>query len=146
MKNADDTQLSPLEEVRAKRAALAKAREEKAAAAAETLALVKEQRALAEETALAEAQDKHGEDAVELVPSANGAIIVHKPSQVLFRNFQESGKITSVLSDKVVRACLCYPTLPEYESIIKERPGALKEAIDAVCRLAGVEYGKRVEK
>lgn len=139
-------ELTELEKLQARRAAFAAEREAKKAAIDAAEAVERERRAFEEDEALAKAQDELGFDAVELVPSLVGATIVKKPSQVLYRNFQETGKPTANSFEKLVRPCLVYPTVAQWERIIKEQPAALTDCANAVSRLAGVGHKERTEK
>lgn len=144
--NEPKKELTELEKLRAQRHAFTQERDAKQQAHDAAIALEVERRAFEAEQALAKFEDEHGADCVELVQCRLGATIVKKPSQILFRNFQETGKPTANSFEKFVRPCLLYPTIPEWERFIKEQPAHLTDCAHTISRLAGVEYKERVAK
>jgi hypothetical protein len=141
--SADGNDNSPdldaqLAAIRAKRAALAEAREQRAQpSAADQLAA--EQRALADDEALERLELEHGPagKAIEIVRTEVGGVIVRRPHMAVFRRFQDDNKDTAAL-EKLVRPCVLHPSKADFDRMCEELPFTLQRCADAVCRLAGI--------
>lgn len=131
---------SELERVRAARAAIARAREQREAIEAPHRKLAEEELALKNEQAIELAEQEHGlaGKKIAIVGTDLGVVIVKRPHAALFKRFQDRGKTSSKELDELVRPCLVYPTVTEYERICDELPATLLHIADAVSGLAGV--------
>ena len=129
---------SQLAAIRAKRAALAEAREARSAPTDAEL-LATEQRALADDEALDKLEAEYGKvgRAIQIVRSDVGAVIVKRPHMAVFRRFQDDPKDTTAL-EKLVRPCVLHPSKPEFDRMCEELPFLLQQCADAVVVLAGV--------
>jgi hypothetical protein len=126
-----------IEQLRAKREALAAARLARAEAAAPDEKLAAERLALADEEAMDQAEAEHGKRRVALVQTDLGAVIVKRPHPAIFKRFQDRGKTnTDALAD-LIRPCLLHPTLTGFERICEELPATLTRVADAITVLAG---------
>lgn len=134
-----------LAEVRARRAALAEAAEQRLQPTPEERLAI-EQRELAEDEALDAAAREHGARAVMIVRSDVGAVIVKRPHLATFRRFQETKNPKCEDLEKLVRPCLVYPSRDRFDLIIAELPFMLNRCADAVSTLAGVRRKDIEEK
>lgn len=137
--NNPDTELAELESIRAKRQALAEAREARALpTVGESLAL--EKRALADDEALDRLEQEHGRigTVIQIVRSNVGGVIVRRPHMAVFRRFQDEGKRDMEAIDRLVRPCVLYPSKPEFDRMCEELPFLMQLVADAVVTLAGV--------
>lgn len=138
-----------LAELRAKRAALLAAKAARDVEEGARAKLEQERRALRDEQALDEAEQKFG-PALEYgtgaadgrkiarVPTDLGAVIVKRPNHVLFKRFQDSGEANSAEFDKLVRPCLVHPDPATFDRFLEEQPAILVRVAGAVATLAGV--------
>lgn len=141
----DDPTLAKLAEIRARRAALAEARDKRAQPTpAEQLAI--EQRELATDEALEAAEIEHGRDSVECVRTDAGNVIVKRPHLATFRRFQDAGKSDAKTLDLLVRPCLVYPDKATFDQLCERLPFMLNLCADAVARLAGVRMEQQQAK
>lgn len=127
-----------LAEVRARRAALAAEREQRAASRLVADQLEAEKRGLRDEEAIEKAEAEHDPKKIAVVHSDVGVVIVKRPNHVLFKRFQDSGEVTSEECDKLVRPCLVYPDKASWDRMLEEQPALLLRCANAVATLAGV--------
>lgn len=129
-----------LAEVRARRAELERQRAEREAERALQEQLEAETRALADEEAIAKAEDDHGPvgKRIALVRTDMGVIILKRPNPVLFRRFQDQGKTTHDALDKLVRPSVVHPDHATFDRILDELPATMTICANSVCVLAGV--------
>lgn len=137
---------TPLELARKKREEFEAARELTLKAREDELETKRELQELEDLQAFADAQDTYGIDCVELVPSLYGAVVVKRPTKVLYDNWQETGKPTANSMMKLVGPCLVYPSRERFDTLAEAQPALIGHASDAIARLAGVAYKKRVAK
>ena len=96
--------------------------------------------------ALAEAQTEHGADAVGLLLTNEGPIVLKKPHAATFRKFQDAGKYDSDAVDALVRPNICYPSKDKFDEINDKQPAMLMQAASLVCSLAGQQIAAISEK
>lgn len=153
-KKSEPVVLSPeaqkLADVKERRSKLEKERAELSARKEAAEAVAVEERMLVEDEAFAKAQDEFGEEAVARVETRLGAIVLKKPSDILYRNWTETspkkGGLTFNHCHKLVFPCLVYPTSAMFEHICKEQPATMNACADEVCLLAGVGFEGRLAK
>lgn len=126
-----------LADLRAKREALAAERQKRHEDEAAAAELEAAKRALADEEAIDAAEREHGARKVAVVQTECGAVIVKRPHVNTFRKFQDKGSTDSAAQEALVRPCLVYPTVFEFERICSEQPATLQQVASAVIRLAG---------
>lgn len=97
-----------------------------------------EERALKEEQALDKLVEQHGAKKLAKVDTPMGAVILLRPSAVAFNQFQEHDGVKVANVRQFVLPCVKYPTLPEFEEMIREQPGTLFACANALNHLAGV--------
>jgi hypothetical protein len=147
-----DADIDPVEaelaEVRAKRRALAAAREARAANTATADALKAEKEALADDEAIAKAEAEHGplKKKIYEVRTAAGLVIVKRPNHVLYRKFQDSAEQSVVELEKLVRPCLVYPPVEQFDRMLDDQPAILIPVADAVTWLAGFRAKENAAK
>jgi hypothetical protein len=136
---ADET-TARIEELRAKRAALAEARRQREIARAPAEQLALEEQGLADDQAIEAAEIEHGPvgKQIMVINTDLGAIIVKRSHPNMFKRFQDKGSTRTEDLDKLVRHCLVYPQPAEFDRILKELPASLLRCADAVSFLAGV--------
>jgi hypothetical protein len=137
-----DTQLA---ELRAKRAALADAREARAILTPDQ-EIEKEKRALEQDDALDKAETEHGAKRVRLVRGDSGAVILKRPHMVTFRKFQDRGTTDSEALEALIKPCILWPTKAEFDALMQEEPALLQRCANAVCALAGVRVDEVTKK
>ncbi len=105
--------------------------------------LESERRAVALAEAIDKAETEIGPLGVKIavIESSEGPIIVKRPPAALFHRYQESvlaKSMSAVENLKLVRPCVVYPALSEFDRMSSELGGLLGTAVLEVARLAGV--------
>jgi hypothetical protein len=99
------------------------------------------EKAARNKTALAAAVAKYGAIGVHVgvaeVPDGR-LVIVRRPHPVAFKAFQDLERVTVEETEKLVRPCVVFPELPEYDRIADEFPGVVSTVAVRVSALAGV--------
>ncbi len=128
-----------LEELRARREALEAAAEKRKEESASARELADETRAVALLEALAKLEPEFGSvgTGLAVISTPEGSIVVKKPKAATYRKFVDEEKTSTEALGKLVKPCLAYPDVPEYQRLIEEFPAALTACADAVVRLAG---------
>lgn len=136
--------MSELEErLRKARAERARLEEERALREPE-LALLEqveaEELALKNAQAVADAEATHGPvgKKIRTVETSSGVVIVKRPNHLLFRRFQDSGKVSTDECERLVRPCLVYPDAATFDRWAEEEPGIIVRAANACAQLAGI--------
>lgn len=116
--------------------------EREAAVAARDLQekLEAEERALKNESAIADAEAAHGPvgKRIAVVETQAGAVILKRPHSALFRRFMDAGETTTDELDKLIGPCLVYPDRSTYDRWAEDEPAITMRAANAICTLAGV--------
>lgn len=123
---------------KAARAALAARATETAEADELAAEVAAEERALKEETALQQLVEQHGAAKLAKVDTPMGAVILLRPTAAAFNRFQEYETFKVEHAKQLVLPCVKYPTIPEFEEILREQPGTLIVCATAINHLAGV--------
>lgn len=98
-----------------------------------------EERALKEDTILAALVEEHGEKKLAKVDTDFGGIILLRSLPANYKRFADKGvEFKTVDVETLVRPCVRYPSLAEFDEIIKEQPGVLFACGNAIAHLAGV--------
>jgi hypothetical protein len=143
-----DPNAEKLLELRAKRRAINAAREARDAerSAAELVAV--EERGLAEDEAIAAAEVEHGAvgKKIFVVRTPAGIVIVKRPNHVLYRRYQDKGEATSLEFEKLVRPCLVYPSVEQFDRLLDDLPGILIDVANGVAYLAGSRAKEQLGK
>lgn len=136
-----------LDEIRAKRAALAAARSSRDAAQQQSDIVQKEMLALKNDEAIEAAELAHGSltAAVPLIAAVYtrlGVVIIRRASHLHFRRFSDTPKNndgfpTVAAQEKLVFSSLVYPDKPTLEKWLEEQPATLIHLANAVALLAG---------
>lgn len=131
---------SEISELRAKREVIARAREERSLANELADKLATEKRALADEEAIDAAERDLGPigKRIEVVRTDFGAVIVKRAHPAIFKRFIDRGKSNTKDLEELVRPCLVYPALSEFEGYVEQQPMILLRAANGVSSLAGV--------
>lgn len=142
------TDSAKLGELRAKRRALESAREARAVERASTDAIAAEERAIADEEAIAAAETEHGEvdKKIRIVRTPAGTVIVKRPNNVLFRKFADQGKSDVDDLERLARPCIVYPTIDQFDRMLTDQPAILIDVANAVTYLAGVRTKEHAAK
>ena len=127
-----------LEALRAKLAAARAPREQKQAGLEREAEIARLTQEIADEPAIAEMVDKHGAvgDGVAILRTPEGAIVVTRPKQAVWRRFSDTKVTDGVAVYKLVRGCVVHPSLERLEAIIEKRPGALEQLGGLIAELA----------
>lgn len=90
--------------------------------------------------AIADAEAAHGPmgKKVRAIETSNGVVIVKRPNHLLFRKFQDSGKVSTDECERLVRPCLVYPDAATFDRWAEEEPGIIVRAANACAQLAGI--------
>jgi len=96
-----------------------------------------EERALKEEQALEKLVEQYGAKKLAKVDTDLGAVILLRSAPAAFNRLQEQDfKVENVR--QMVTPCVKYPTIPEFEEMLREQPGILFGCANAIAHLAGV--------
>ena len=138
-KSAGDVD-SQLKELRAKRAALAEARQARELQRTPDEQLADERQALLDDQAIDSAEVEHGPvgKKIAVVKTAMGAIILKRAHAAMFKRFQDKGSLKHDDLDRLVRHCLVHPASAAFDQIMDELPATMLRCADAVSVLAGV--------
>jgi hypothetical protein len=130
---------SQLEQVRAKRRAIERARADKTAREAAASALEEETRALEDEQAILDAETEHGADRkkIYVCRTAAGLVIVKRPHPLLFRKYMDGDEKGSQENEQLIRSCLVYPSVEKFDRMLDDQPALLIELANKVVWLAG---------
>lgn len=128
-----------LAELRAKRAALAAAKEKRDEARSAAELLVAEKQALRDDEAIEQFEAEIGavDKKIAVIHTDLGAVILKRAHPAMFKRFQDRGDFKTEAVDKLVRPCLLYPTPAEFDRILDELPATLVRLGNAVSALAG---------
>lgn len=120
-------------------AELERAREERAEDARFEQEVIARERAVKDEHAIAEAEEKYGPvgTKIAIVQTELGAIVLKRPNALHFRRFQDEGETKSKHVLQLVRPCRVYPDEAAFEQILEEQPAVLVALGNAVSELAG---------
>jgi multidrug efflux pump subunit AcrA (membrane-fusion protein) len=146
---ATPTPAQELAAVKAERAALAAARAARVEAEALADQLAEQRRLLELETAVVEAEEKHGALGRKIAivhfrradESIAGSCILKKPNHQIHRRFQltdtkgEAAKSAEI--DKLFLHCLVWPSVEKFEALVEEHPGASAVLLNTIGKLAG---------
>lgn len=99
-----------------------------------------EELALKNVQAVSEAEASHGPvgKKIRVVETSSGVVILKRPNHVLFRKFQDSGKVSTDECERLVRPCLVYPDAATFDRWAEEEPGIIVRAANACAQLAGI--------
>lgn len=133
-----------LEEARARRAAIAEAREKKNADKLLEAELAAEVQGIEDDEVIAKLEDELGPEgrAFKVIRTDLGAVIVKRSTAAAFKMFQdlrarENPKVHQ-LSDQLTRPCLLHPSKDRFDEMLKEQPHILIRCTNAIAELAGV--------
>lgn len=129
-----------LAQVKAERAKLAAEQAERDAASKDADDLAREEMALANERALADAESKHGrirDGKIGAIETRLGVVIVKRPEPAFYRRFMK-GTDPRADAEMLVRHCRAYPSAEAFESWMEEQPGLLDPASAVCVALAGL--------
>jgi hypothetical protein len=136
--------------MRAKRAEIEARRAARESERAQSDEMQRESRALALAEALEKAEIEHGAIGrkIAVVETSEGSVIVKRAPAALFHRFQEQiAKEVSILEcQKLVRPCVVFPSMAEFEILIAEQPAVINACVNEIQRLAGVRMGEVREK
>lgn len=132
--------LAELEKDRARIAARRAARQADRDTKAEIAAA---QIALANETAIDEAEAEHGplegSRTIAAIYAADGrVVIIRRPHRAAFLRFQDAGKVTTKRVHELVSPYLLHPTAADFDTMLNEEPALLGRAAHVLAVLAGV--------
>ena len=97
-----------------------------------------EERALKEEQALADLVEKHGAKKLAKVDTDLGAVILLRSAPAAYNRFAEKTEFKVEDVKQLVLPCVKYPSIPEFEEMLREQPGTLFVCANALAHLAGV--------
>jgi hypothetical protein len=137
-----------LAEIKAARAKLAAAKIERDNEELFLAQIEAEERGLADDKAIAEAEEKYGPigKKIAVVPTDLGAVIVKKPHHVLFKRFQDSQEATHEEFEKLIRPCVVYPDRARFDTLLEELPASTIRIANACAVLAGVKMKEATGK
>lgn len=138
-----------LAELRAKRAELERAREEREAQYERDDEVEGEERAIRDEQALADAEQRIGRvgKIITTVETDLGLVILRRAHQASMKRFMDrAGEATTDDLLKLVIPCLVYPSKPEFEAMIDAQLLTLHRASRKLGELAGLRAKETVAK
>lgn len=129
-----------LADAKVERARLAAEREKREADRALAEELEREERAIRDEQAIADAEAAHGPlgKKIAAVHTSQGVVIVKRPNAALFRKFTDAGELTSDECERLVRPSLVHPARAVFDKYAEEEPAILVRCANACAKLAGV--------
>lgn len=95
------------------------------------------EREAADAEAIEAAEVEHGAKRVMQIPTSSGVVIVKRPNPIHYKRFRDEGDANTEAIDRLVRPCVVYPSLSEFDRILEEEPAVLDRCADRVVRLAG---------
>lgn len=105
-------------------------------------ALDAEERALANEMAIAKAEAEHGrirDGKIGAIESRLGVVIVKRPTSQEYQRFMKGDpKRVREDADTLVRCCIIYPSLVVFDAMLEEQPGLIDPLLAACVQLAGL--------
>jgi hypothetical protein len=96
-----------------------------------------EERALKEEQALAALVEQYGAKKLAKIDTDLGAIILFRSAPAAYNRFAEKSDFKVEDVRQLVMPCIKYPTISEFEEILREQPGTLFVCANALAHLAG---------
>jgi hypothetical protein len=114
--------------------------------------LEREEQALKDDQAIADAEVEHGPvgKRIEVVRTSLGVVIVRRPNPAAMRRFQDrsisSKDLTMDDCEQLVRPALVYPDKATFDKWTQEQPGILPRCAGACSRLAGVRADEMAGK
>jgi hypothetical protein len=127
-------------EIKAKLKRLDEERKTRLEAEAEERELAKLEQTLADNTAIADAEVKIGEQGVHIacIATPDGRIVILKRAPyALFREFQEKKDPKTSELEELAEACRHYPDADTFDKIVEEYPGFLSGMTKAILKLSG---------
>jgi len=127
--------------IRAKREAMAVAREARAEATVDEQ-LETESRALADDEAIEKLEAEHGAVGKKLtvVRTRLGAVVFKKPTNAAWRRHLDEqlklGHADTTATEKLVRLCRIYPDAAAFDTILDEYPGSAQSFYGAISLIA----------
>ena len=101
-----------------------------------------EERALANERAIAAAEAEHGrirDGRIGVIETRMGVVIVKRPKNTHYSRFMRGdAKKAREDADALVRHCLVYPSLVAFDAILEEQPGVIDPLATVCVHLAGL--------
>lgn len=142
------TSAQRLAAIKAERAALSTQFTAMQADGAEAAELAAEELKLANEKALMATTIKLGPigEKWAALNTRLGLVIVKRATDSHFKAYQEDPKFSFEATDAFVRRCVEYPTIGQYDAIIKELPGLVVDLSIEINKLMGVLAAERVKK
>src|SRR5262245_56360855 len=144
MKTDSEDMAARREEALAKKAA-AEAKRAARAKPAELAEVERLEREAHEEEAIADAEAQYGDldEAIKVVRTSVGIVIVKRPAAILVRRFHDAGKGSIEAKDKLSRPCVVYPSADEYAKLAgsDSGPALISAVADAAVWLAG--FGRK---
>lgn len=135
-----------LARIRSERAQLEAQRAARGVTVAEQLEA--ERLALANEQAIAKAEDAHGPlgKRIQAIDTDLGVVIVQRPDHIRFKRFQDSADASTAEFYKLVVPCLVHPKADRFDAMLQEQPAILARVATQVCVLAGVRLKENAGK
>lgn len=131
--------MANLDEIRAKRAELARKRAESEKAAAEAAELEKEQKMLDFEVAADEIAVKYGPRGVkwDVANTVAGPVIVMRPSGAEYKRFDDSEKTGSAEIERFMFPLVLHPAKSVFERMYEDQPAIAVDIVTVIAALAG---------
>lgn len=141
----------PVDELEALRAQLAAARaprEQTQASKEREAEIARLKQELADEPAIAAAVETHGAigQAIGVLHTPSGVVIVKKPRQASWRRFSDSGAIKGSDVHTLLQACLVHPTKADLDRILDAHPAAVETLGGIITGLAAAGTKEAAEK
>ena len=129
--------LDPAAKIKAELAAFRAQREAKTAPAREASELERLRIELADEIAIAKAEDDHGAENIRAVRSASGVIIVKRANHLLYKRHLDRGKFGTKELEELIAPNLVHPDADAFDKYVAKEPWKLQAAAGAIGVLAG---------
>lgn len=100
--------------------------------------LAAEERALKEEQAMAKLLEEFKPKQLARIDTDYGAVILLRSAPAAYNRFAEKTEFKIEDLKQLVNPCVKYPSIPEFEEILKEQPGVLTVCSNAIAHLAGI--------
>jgi hypothetical protein len=149
--------MSDIDDIRAKRLALAEAKRLRAEAAASDAAVEAERIGLVDDEAIERIEDEHGVSYVHgesepgklrvaVVRTPFGCIVLRRSEPIVWKRFIQSGKTGEKELYDLVSPSLLHPTKARFSEICDDQPMTLTTCASAVAEMAGARTNEVQKK
>lgn len=129
--------VDPAAKIKAELAAFRSQREAKTAPVRAASEVERLRLELADEIALAKAEDEHGATNVRGVRTASGVVIVKRANHLVFKRYIDRAKFGTKEQEELIAPCLVHPDPDAFDRYVALEPWKLQAVAGAIGVLAG---------